>query len=270
MSDQRQPPSKRSTRPPEQPPVSGSALTIQPSAAPPVVVGGQKAMSVGAKAFLDKVEGQRQIPVQIPLVKINHGEGSFQLPTGELVESISGYPVYYFHTRKFYKSAYQPGKSGPPDCWSSDLVEPHMSSVQKQAESCAQCPMNVFGTGRDGRSMACNVQTWVFLLNPEFGNPPLWVLVVPVSSLKILVGNRFSQGYFAQAIAKHEVYEIVWSKFGLTRTAEGAPHCLLVPTMGPAANDPEQCQMIASIRNEFLTRMDGLRMKTPDLGRDEA
>lgn len=233
------------------------------------LVGGDQVRSEAARAFLDRARGQRLVPTSIPLIKIMHSEGQFLLPTGELVDRVSGYPVYYYFTRRWYKKAFQAGSPGtPPDCWSADMLEPHRSSVDKQSDRCNGCPQNEFGTSRTGRGMACAAYTWVFLINPKFGRTPLGVLVVPPSSLKVLTGSRFQQGYFAQAEARHEAHEIVWTTFGLVRSQEEAVHCVLAPTMGPAA-DTDRAKVLVAIRNKFLDMMESMRMSTPDLKENE-
>lgn len=243
------------------PPSASTALTAPPSLEP-------AAMSPAAQAFLDEAKGKRETPTKVPLVNINHRDGGFKMPNGDTQAEISGYPVYYFHTRRFYKKPPQAGAKGaPPDCWSGDLVVPSPSSLERQHETCAGCPMNEFGTGRDGRSKACGTYTWVFLLNPQFGNPPLAVVIAPPSSLRPLVGSRFESGYFAKAAAKAGVYEIVWTTFRLK--PEGDPqsvqYCTLLPVMGPSATDLEQVKQIAGMRNKFLEMMNGLRDRMPDV-----
>lgn len=224
------------------------------------------AMTDAAKAFLQEAKGKREVPNKIPIIQINHRECGFVLPSGEVVATVSGYPVYYFQTRRFYLKPPSPGAKGmPPDCWSADLIVPHHDSLQKQHETCAGCARNDWGTGKDGKSKACGTYTWVFLLNPTFGTPPLGVVVAPPSSIKALLGTRFSGGYFSQAAAKHGVHEIVWSEFRLKVEGDprGVEYCTLDPVMGEPAKEVEKVRQICAIRNQFLEAMDNLRGTTP-------
>ena len=100
-------------------------------------------------------------------------------------------------------------------------------------------------------------------MNPAFGEPPLAVVVAPPSSIRVLLGTRFQSGYFAQAAAKHEVYEIVWTTFGLEQAGEQTPYCILAPHMGPAATVVEQVKRIVAVRNTFLDVFEKLRGMTP-------
>jgi hypothetical protein len=226
--------------------------------------------NAAAELFLEGMKGDRQVPNAIPLVSIDHKEGKFKAPTGELIEAISGYPVCYFQTRKYYKKPFQAGAKGePPDCWSADLLKPHSSSLEKQSETCNGCPMAEFGTGRDGRSQACGSFTWIFLVNPAFGNPPLAVVLAPPSSIRVLIGTRFQAGYFAQCQAKANLYEIVWTTFRLKRPAAGAVNCVIDPQMGPALQMPDDCESIVrlrELRNGFYEAMQSFRLQTPDEG----
>lgn len=230
----------------------------------------QQPMNEAAREFLQLAEGPREVPQKIPLITIDHKTGHFILPSAEVVEEVSGYPVYYFHTRRFYKRAFQSGQRGtPPDCWSSNMVEPHPSALEKQCTMCAACAMNQFGTARDGRGKACSTYTWVFLLNPTFGVPPVAVVVAPPSSLRTLIGTRFQGGYFSQAAARHGVYEIVWTTLKLAKPDPSAVHSVIFPEMGEAETDKERVRTLAKIRNQLRPLMDELRMKTPAMQEED-
>jgi hypothetical protein len=232
---------------------------------PPAVIDAAGGMSPAAEAFLKEAKGPREQPARVPIIGIDHKEGNFVLPSGLVVPQVSGYPVYYFHTRRFYKTSPRAGEKGkPPDCWSGDCIAPSADSLDRQSDICATCANNQFGTARDGRSKACGTFTWIFLLNPQYGSPPLAVLVAPSSSLRALVGTRFSQGYFAQCASRHGVYEIVWSTFRLSQQGDprNVQYSVLEPQMGDACTDVEQVKKIALIRNKFLEVMNSLRGQT--------
>ncbi len=226
--------------------------------------------SEAASLFLTEAKGHREAPKKISIIKIDHQSGQFVLPTGELVYEVAGYPVLYYHTRKYYKKPPRDGETGaPPDCWSADMLVPHQDSLEKQNPTCSGCPMNEFGTGRDGRSKACATPTWIFLLNPDFGDPPLSVLVAPSSSLRALTGTRWGEpGYFAAAAAKHKVYEIVWSRFALEMHGGSVQYCTLLPSMGPVA-DVATTKQIVQIRNACLGAMHAFRNTVVDVESEE-
>ena len=93
----------------------------------------------------------------------------------------------------FYKNGYQDGANAAPDCWSSDGVKPDMGAQQKQSSTCANCPMNAWGSriteaGKPGKACADSRRMAVVplndLANELFGGPML--LRVPAASLKDL------------------------------------------------------------------------------------
>jgi hypothetical protein len=240
---------------------------LMPIAKPPALVNCQQ--NEMARAFLDEAKGPRETPTCIPIISIDHKGGLFVLPSGECTEIVEGFPVLYFQTRRFYEKPPQAGQKGtPPDCWSADNIVPHGDSTKKQADACVACPKNVFGTGRDGRSKACGTFTWVFLLNPNFGTPPIGVLVAPPSSIRPLMGNRFSPGYFARCAAKHGVYEIVWSRFRLEKQGDTVQYCTLAPEMGGVPDNIEEVRQLSRMRNEFSRMMQAMRGATPNVSAD--
>ena len=251
------------------PPPTPEPLRTEVVPAPPpaelTLTGGP--VNQAARAFLDDAGPDRQPMTRIGMITIDHGEGTFKLPTGDTAEEVSGYPIFVFQTRRAYLESYRPGTQGtPPDCWSADLVTPHSSSLKVQAETCAECPLSQFGSSRAGRGQACATYTWVFLLNPNFGNPPVAVLVAPPSSIKTLLGTRFQSGYFSQATAKHGCYEIVWSTFRLERID---PHSIVHPTMGEAIEDMAKARQLSALRKQLLNVMNAFRMRTVDLPEGE-
>jgi hypothetical protein len=245
-------------------PASGDLLEspdVQEIIGPPVV-------SDAARLFLQEAKGRSVAPPKMPIVSIDHQSGVFVLPTGESAEAVSGYPIYGFQTRKYYKESYKSGTKGmPPDCWSKDMIEPHVPVRLKQADDCGSCPMSKFGSGRDGRSQACQVQSWIFLLNRSFGVVPIGILIAPPSSIRVLMGTKFKPGYFSKAEAAYGCYQIVHTTFRLKRA--GDVHCILDPVMGPAISDKQMVEKMIEIHNTFRSAMEAMRDDTPSVRADE-
>jgi hypothetical protein len=59
-------------------------------------------------------------------------------------------------SRTYYEGAYDPNNPSPPSCWSVDtrVPAPEVPVEQRKASRCADCPMNVKGSGQ-GDSRAC-------------------------------------------------------------------------------------------------------------------
>ena len=58
-------------------------------------------------------------------------------------------------SREYYAGAYNPDSKGSlPDCWANNGRTPEAQSSNRQADSCSSCPMNIEGSGDNGRK-AC-------------------------------------------------------------------------------------------------------------------
>lgn len=78
--------------------------------------------------------------------------------------------------KKWYATKYNPNSVDPnkrPDCFSDDGVAPHALSTTPQSKTCAACPHNAFGSGRDqdgnptdGKACSDNKQLAVFTQAP--------------------------------------------------------------------------------------------------------
>ena len=93
----------------------------------------------------------------------------------------------------FYKNGYVEGSNAAPDCWSANGVTPDASVQNKCNATCADCPMNAWGSrisesGKPGK--ACSDSRRVAIVpvndidNELFGGPML--LRIPAASLKDL------------------------------------------------------------------------------------
>ncbi len=93
----------------------------------------------------------------------------------------------------FYKNGYVEGSNAAPDCWSADGIKPDASVQAKCNATCADCPMNAWGSrvtdaGKQGKQCADSRRVAVIpaedMDNDLFGGPML--LRVPAASLKDL------------------------------------------------------------------------------------
>lgn len=60
-------------------------------------------------------------------------------------------------SRTYYEGTYDPNNPTAPSCWSVDtrVPSPDVPAEQRKASRCADCPMNVKGSGQSGNSRAC-------------------------------------------------------------------------------------------------------------------
>lgn len=111
----------------------------------------------------------------------------------------------------FYKGGYVEGSSAAPDCWSANGVTPDGSVQNKVHSTCADCPMNAWGSrvtesGKQGKACADSRRVAVVpvgdIENDRFGGPML--LRIPAASLKDLKAygdllNGYNYPYYAVA-----------------------------------------------------------------------
>jgi hypothetical protein len=93
----------------------------------------------------------------------------------------------------FYKDGYKEGSTESPDCFSTNGLTPDINSKAKQANTCANCPMNAWGSritpaGKPGKACSDSKRAVVVPLgdmdNEVFGGPML--LRIPAASLQDL------------------------------------------------------------------------------------
>jgi hypothetical protein len=105
----------------------------------------------------------------------------------------------------WYKDGYVEGSNSAPDCFSTNGVTPDQQSKNRQANTCAACPMNAWGSritpqGKAGKACSDSKRIVIVplqdLRNEVYGGPML--LRIPAASLNELAqfGNKLaSLGY---------------------------------------------------------------------------
>jgi hypothetical protein len=79
--------------------------------------------------------------------------------------------------RTYYPDAYVAGQVTPPTCYSYG-EKPHLDALAPQSETCAECPMNQWGS--NGRGKACKER--IKIAFTPVGGGPLVTLRAPVTS----------------------------------------------------------------------------------------
>lgn len=95
--------------------------------------------------------------------------------------------VDFVSTNLFYEGAFNKDDIAPPDCFAigeqPSLLVPSDNSPKKQAQTCAACPQNQFGSA--GRGKACKNSRLLAVLPPDFAeDTPIWLLSVSPTALK--------------------------------------------------------------------------------------
>ena len=106
-------------------------------------------------------------------------------------------------SKLFYAKQYEEGDDEAPDCWSVDGKTPDIESTNKQCETCAACPNNVWGSkisGAGKKTKACSDNRRVVVVplgdisNVDHGGAML--LRVPAASLADLA--QYGKGMSAK------------------------------------------------------------------------
>lgn len=126
-----------------------------------------------------------------PRISIDRS-GHFVAPDGlDLGAEIRGVVVDFVFKNQFYTSTYDPNSPAPPVCFAIATVEdhdtmaPHASAPEPQADKCATCPHNQWGSR--GKGKACkNTYELAFVLEEdlESDNPKLYQISVPPTAMK--------------------------------------------------------------------------------------
>ncbi len=136
-------------------------------------------------------------------------------------------------TKTWYANGYTSGDSSPPDCASSNGVQPDGWVSQPQNHNCSTCKQNMFGsaTSLNGKkSKACRDSKRLWVALPEDIEGPVYALSVPVTSLKALAeyGKEvMRQGFPLPAIITQiemedsEYPKLMFSNGGFLEETEG-------------------------------------------------
>jgi len=86
-------------------------------------------------------------------------------------------------SRTYYEGAYDPTADAvPPTCWSADSKTPHPSVENPPSKSCADCPMNVSGSGQ-GTTRACRFKQRIAVVLANDLDSGVHMLELPATSL---------------------------------------------------------------------------------------
>jgi hypothetical protein len=88
-------------------------------------------------------------------------------------------------SKVYYVAGYEDGVAAKPDCYSNDGIKPAADSANPQCKTCAACPHNVWGSGKEGRGRACSDSVRIAIASPSQLNEPM-LLRIPPATIKAL------------------------------------------------------------------------------------
>jgi len=165
--------------------------------------------------------------------------------------------------RTYYEGAYDPEKTSRPVCWSHDTraPAPEVPEDQRQAARCADCPMNVKGSGQ-GNSRACRFsQRLAVMLEGELDK--VYQLQLPAASIFGQAdGNKLPLQAYAKYLAEHKtpIQGVVTAMY-FDDNSE-SPKLFFKPTR--MVNDEETTALLSHIDGEEVKRAITLTVSQAD------
>lgn len=188
------------------------------------------------------------VEIQFPVIQIN---GSiFELPDGSKAESFEGVILDQFRLRAYWVDDFdQTGGGDVPDCFSMDCVSPVISGENVQAETCAQCPHAVYGTGKNGAGTACKIKKRIHIMMPGQSVPHR--LSIPYMSIKPL------DFYIQTLVSRGLPYQLVRTRFSLipAKSSAGIAYSKVALMAGETISDMEQAGAIRATLDEWYPKM---------------
>lgn len=124
--------------------------------------------------------------------RIRMSNRGFTTPDNLEGDSLQVVVVDFVSQNQYYDTGYQRDNPNPPACFAisdnpSELI-PSENSPAKQADTCAVCPMNQFGS--NGKGKACSNRKVLAVVpvsqlsDPANQSPDVWLLSLPPTSIK--------------------------------------------------------------------------------------
>lgn len=159
-------------------------------------------------------------------------------------------------SRQYYAGKYDPEAKGTmPDCWSNLGDKPEAKAENPQGANCANCPMNIDGSGENGKGKACRFQRRVAILLEGDDSGDLYQFNIPAKSLfgkgsgnthpfesyiRYLVANEHSVDYVVTNIAYNLDAETMQLQFTPVRPITDEEYELVIA----AQQDPEAQRIV--------------------------
>lgn len=136
-----------------------------------------------------------------------NGNTSFTLPGGAQAPTITGVIVDFISKNAFYDRPFDRDNPSPPACYAigeiPSTLAPPKDVPDRQADNCATCPLNQFGSADNGKGKACKNQRVLAILPEDASSDEeMMTLEVPPGSVQ-----KFD-GYVAGLAAKHKTVPI--------------------------------------------------------------
>jgi hypothetical protein len=125
-------------------------------------------------------------------------------------------------SRIYYKDKFDPSKDATlPNCWSNDGAKPEAGAVDKQHSNCADCAMNIKGSGDNG-GKACRFQRRIAIMLAGDTSGDLYQFNIPAKSLfgKGSGNEHPFESYVTYLFSNREAPDTVITKISYDLNAE--------------------------------------------------
>lgn len=175
------------------------AVVVAPSKS--VVVGGWRERA--AQSIAAKKEVRAKLP-QMTGNFLSFRNGSISLGGVKLDNPMPCIIMSYGFERTYYSKPYQPDVLTAPDCYSFDNVKPHEQAAVPQADRCAECRFNEFGSAQNGKGKACKEGARLVLMHFDSLESPEKIAAAPLVQAKLSVLNSKTFSNYIEIIEDEE------------------------------------------------------------------
>lgn len=188
----------------------------------------------------DNLGGEQFSPNDLTRITVPAGGGtSFEVPNAsgeaESLKKLAAVIVYVQKQRLYWKEAFGSGEVTPPDCVSMDLINGHGEPGGK----CAECPLNEFGSGRNGEGKACTEKRNIYILTKDALLP--YNLTAPVKSIENY--RKYLVALTQRGVNIKDIVTVI----GLEKDKNkaGIPYSKLIFEAGPALTADQKAKVEA-------------------------
>lgn len=197
--------------------------------------------------LFDIKENMEGIDVRLPQVGIVHQAQMFKMPDEEKADKFTGIILDTNNVNAWWKISFdESGGGSPPQCFSNNGIQPSGLSEDPQAQWCAKCNQNKFGSA--GRGKACKNMKRIHIRMPDAYLP--YRLTLPPSNLRPI------SEYVTTLSSKGLPYQAVTTEFSLVKAQnkEGIEYSLLKCRMKKRLDKPAMVALKKE-RDEMLSVM---------------
>ncbi len=143
----------------------------------------------GAKSFVTSGDSLPRISLKGRKFRYKEGGEEVKTQNDTIEVVIVGITPEHGTAKTWYEKGYVPGDADPPACSSLDGVIPDDWVDNKQADTCAECPMSKWGSAKSmggGKAKACKESKILYVIDVADEDKKVWIVQVTISSLKNL------------------------------------------------------------------------------------